>query len=104
MNYLQGALLVSGLGVIWFATGYFAVWALVPAFALMGEIVNLLASLVLVALVTRTETGYRFFYEGVRQPGQLSILVLFLFACPVLYVFAGLFWWALNLLARYLNF
>lgn len=104
MNYIQRAGLVSLLGALWFVTGYFAAAAWDPSWGIYGGSANLIASLVVILLITRTKEGYKLFYEGTDEQSGLNILIWFIWAAPVACAFVGIIWRILNAIARFFNF
>lgn len=109
-NYLRRAGQVLLVALAWFVSGYVFVGAVSVSFlgqpffstlALQGGLVNLILSLIVIALVTATPVGNQIFFEGAREGGGL--LIWLIFALPIPCLFVSLVWTGLSYLVRVLG-
>ncbi len=91
----------AALAVLWFGPAYYAGEALLPSWGLQCGLVSLIAGLIGLAIVNRTEEGRRLFYEGESAgegPGCVKLLVWLLIGTPFMLLLLGTIWWIMRLL------
>lgn len=57
---------------------------------------NMAIGMILLQLVTRSETGRRIFYEGIHEEDELHLGIIFLWGLPVSMTLAGVLWWLIG--------
>ena len=101
MKLAKDIALILLLAAIWFGTAYYAGEALVPTWGLQCGLVSLIAGLMGLALVNRSEEGRQLFYEGASEDDQLGcikLLVIILIGLPFTLFVLGTIWWVMRLL------
>lgn len=101
MKLLKDTGLIPILVLLWFGPAYYAGEALLPAWGLQCGLVGLIAGLIGLAIVNRTEEGRRLFYEGISDDDQLGCvkwLVWMLVGTPFVLLLLGTVWWLMRLL------
>ncbi len=92
--------LILLLVIFWFGPAYYAGEALFPTWGLQCGLASLIAGLIGLAIVNRTEEGRRLFYDGVSENDQLGCikwLVWLLIGTPFA-LLLGTVWWVMRLL------
>ena len=97
---------MKGIGLIFTLAG---IWAVTGALVGLGlnsltggdwllpcGALNVAIGMILLQMVTRSETARRLFYEGEREEDQLSLGVAALWAIPVFLALTGVLWWILG--------
>ena len=101
MKLAKDAGLILLLALFWFGPAYYAGEALLPSWGLQCGLTGLIAGLMGLAIVNRTEAGRRLFYEGESkddQVGGIKVLIWFLVGTPVALLLLGTLWWLMRLL------
>jgi len=99
----------SSMKSLWPIIALAALWAVTGAVVGLGlsslygvnwimpcGLLNMIAGLILLLLVTRDETARRIFYEGPSHERERSLAVAILWALPVAAALAGVIWWLLG--------
>lgn len=94
---MKNSLLVIGLAILW-ALGGLGFGLAMQAFfsgqwAVPCASLNLIAGMVLLLLVTRSEQARRIFYEGPRENEPGLPIIGLLWVVPLALLLVGLIWW-----------
>jgi hypothetical protein len=101
MKLLKDTGLILVLVLLWFGPAYYAGEALLPTWGLQCGLVSLIAGLIGLAIVNRTEEGRRLFYDGISEDDQFGCvkwLVWLLIGAPFVLLLLGTVWWLMRLL------
>ena len=91
--------LILLLAIFWFGSAHYAAEALLPSWGLQCGLVSLIAGLIGIAIINRTDEGRRLLYDGesvYEGIGCVKIIIWLLISLPILLLFMGTLWWIMR--------